>query len=135
MTVDEFLNGLEEPRRSDALALHQLIRKAVPQFEPFLAKGAIGYGKYRYRCSTGEADWYRIGLAPLKSGISLHVVAVDEKGWLAEQAKAEVGKAVVGKSCIRFKRLSDLDLDAVERLIRKAATTKAIAEVGSNDRS
>ena len=64
----------------------------------------------------------KIGLMCNKSGLSLHCLAVDSKGYVAEQFKARLPKAKVGKSCVRFKRLELVDEDALRDLVRKSAT-------------
>jgi len=55
----------------------------------------------------------------------------DEKVYLAEQAKARLGKASVGKSCIRFKRLADIELDALGDVLAKARRATAIGDTQS----
>ena len=133
MTPDQYIAATPEPKRSDLTRLDALIRRTVPSFEAFMAGNMIGYGKYHYRYESGrEGDSCRVGLAGNKSGISLYVTCVDEGGWLAEQWKHRLGKADVGKSCIRFKRLSDLDLDALTNVLRIARTLPAPGEVSSS---
>lgn len=92
--------------------------------------GMIGYGPYHYRYASGrEGDSARVGLAINKTGFSVYVSCVDEKGYLAEQAKARLGKASIGKSCIRFKRLADIELDVLREVLAKARTATAIGDV------
>ena len=126
-TVTEYLGEVPEPYRADARALHKLIRASVPELKPFLSSGMIGYGPYHYRYATGrEGDTFVVGLAGRKTGLALHVtLAVDGK-YLTETFADRVGKADVGKSCIRFRRLSDLDQKTIVTLLRSAG--KAAAE-------
>jgi hypothetical protein len=53
--------------------------------------------------------------------VSLYFCAADDEGYLAEANRERLGKVNVGKSCVRFKRLDDLDLDVVAELSRRAA--------------
>lgn len=53
--------------------------------------------------------------------VSLYICAADDDGYLAEQNADRLGNVNVGKSCIRFKRLDDIDLDVVSELTRRAA--------------
>jgi hypothetical protein len=130
-TPEQFIAKIEEPKRSDVAKLHALIRKTVPSFEPAISGSMIGYGRYEYRYESGrEGVSYRIALASNKTGISVYVCAVDERGWLAEQAKDDLGKASVGKSCIRFKRLADINLAALTTVFKKA---KKVAPPGALD--
>jgi Domain of unknown function (DU1801) len=121
-TVPEYFAQLDEPRRSDIKALHALITKTVPKLKPKIHAGMIGYGSYRYKYASGrEVDWPIISLASQKNYISVYVCASANGKYVAEQYKAELPKASIGKSCIRFKRLADIDLKALERVIKAGA--------------
>jgi hypothetical protein len=122
-THEEYIERLAEPRRSDVRALHELIRRTVPQLEPTMDFGMLGYGKYHYRYATGrEGDWQLVGVASNKNYISLYVTPTAPSGaYLAETYKDQLPKASIGKSCIRFKRLGDVDQEVLARLLRQAA--------------
>lgn len=129
-TPDEFLARVDPAKRADVDALHALIRETLPMFAPAVYGAMLGYGAYHYRYASGrEGDSYRVAVAPNKSGISVYVNAVDVGGWLAEQARDGLGKASVGKSCIRFKRLADLDLAALAALLRRVRVATTPGEV------
>lgn len=130
MTPTEWLAALAEPRRTELSTLHRLIRKAAPGFKPFVKGSMLGYGAYHYRYESGrEGDSFRVGLADNKQAMSLYVVAANERGYLAEQFRARLPKASIGKSCIRFKKLEQLDLEVVEALVRAATRTPALGEI------
>jgi hypothetical protein len=113
-TPEEYIAQLEEPRRGEIRTLHELIQKLVPDLEPHMMSGMIAYGTYHYRYASGrEGDWSVIALASRKQYISVYVCAADERGYLAERRKAEIPKADIGKSCIRFKKTSDIDLEVL----------------------
>jgi uncharacterized protein YdhG (YjbR/CyaY superfamily) len=124
-THDEYIDGLDEPRRSELRALHELVRAAAPDLKPTMEFGMPGYGKYHYRYDSGrEGDWMLVGFASNKNYISLYVTATtDDGGHLAESYQPRLPKASIGKSCIRFKRLSDVDTTALADLIKAAAAT------------
>lgn len=130
MTPAQWIAAVAEDRREDIAALHALITKAAPKLTPVVAGKMLGYGKYHYRYDSGrEGDSFRIAVASGKSGISVYVSAVDDQGvWLAEGAKAQLGKAKVGKSCIRFRRLADLDRAALADLVKRAVKRRAPGE-------
>jgi uncharacterized protein YdhG (YjbR/CyaY superfamily) len=120
-TPEAYIEALPEPRRSQVRELHELIRKSAPDLAPYIQSGMLGYGTYRYRSASGrEGDWCRVGLASNKATISLHVLMADESGRL-EAYKDRLPKADVGRSCVRFKRLEDVDVGVLEELIRKSA--------------
>lgn len=122
-TPAEYLAKLEEPRRTDIAALDQLIRATVPELEPFVHSGMLAYGPFHYRYASGrEGDWFRLGVASNKQYISLYACAVDPSGrYVAEAYKERLPKANIGKSCVRFKRLSDLDEAALASLLQATA--------------
>jgi Domain of unknown function (DU1801) len=121
-TSAEYIAKLEEPRKSEIAALDKLIRKLAPALEPFIHSGMLAYGHWHYKYDSGrEGDWFRIGLASNKNYISLYICATDAKGYIAERFKKELPKANIGKSCVRFKRLSDLDQAVLANLIREGA--------------
>ena len=62
-----------------------------------------------------------MALASQKRYISLYVTCETESGYLAEQYRERLPKADIGKSCVRFKRLSDVDQDELRSLVREAA--------------
>lgn len=122
-THEEYIERLAEPRRGEIRALHELIRRAVPQLEPTMDFGMLGYGRYHYIYPSGrEGDWMLVGVASNKNYISLYVTAAaPDGGYLAERYKDQLPKASIGRSCIRFKRLGDVDQEVLERLLRKVA--------------
>jgi len=128
-TPAEYIDMLEEPRKSDIRELDALIRKLAPKLEPHLASGMLAYGRYHYKGKSKgtEGEWFHIGLANNKRYISLYVMAANADGYLAESFKDKLPKADIGRSCVRFKRLSDLDLSALNELISQGAKWDPIA--------
>jgi uncharacterized protein YdhG (YjbR/CyaY superfamily) len=126
-TPEEYIERLSEPRRGEIRELHELIRRTVPELEPTMEFGMLGYGKYHYRYPSGrEGDWQLVGVASNKNYISLYVTAeAPGGGYLAEAYQDQLPKASIGKSCIRFKRLGDVDREVLERLLRDAVAAGA----------
>ena len=125
-TVDAYINQIEEPRQSDIRALHALISKAVPRLPPSIQSGMIGYGTYHYKYASGrEGNAPIIALASQKAYISVYLCATENGEYVSEKHAAELPKASVGKSCIRFKRLSDIDLKVLEKLVKQGAKIMA----------
>jgi hypothetical protein len=121
-TPEEYIAKLAEPRRSEVAKLHAFIRKTVPKLAPVIQGGMIGYGPFHYRYASGrEGDACRIGLASNKTAISLYACGADERGYVAERYKKKLPKANIGKSCVRFKKMADLDLAALKELLRETA--------------
>jgi hypothetical protein len=132
LTPDEYIARLDEPRRSEIRKLHTLITRTAPKLESHLASGMLAYGRYQYRPKRGPGgEWFNIGLASNKRYISLYVMATDPSGsrYLAETYKDRLPAADIGKSCVRFKSVDDLDQGALKQLIREGAAFKPIGQV------
>lgn len=123
-THEEYIAEVEDKRREDIQALHDLVRRTVPELEPTMDFGLMGYGKFSYKYKSGkDAEWMKIGIANNKQYISLYCCGSDEQGYVPERYRERLPKAKIGKSCVRFKRLSDLDEQVLQELIRE--TSKA----------
>jgi uncharacterized protein YdhG (YjbR/CyaY superfamily) len=124
-TPAEYIAKVDEERRIDIKALHALIRKNAPKLRPHLKTGMLGYGTYHYKYASGrEGDWAVIALANQKNYISLYVCALDGKKYLPEKYAKQLPKADIGRSCVRFKKLEDLDQEVLVKMIREAAAWK-----------
>lgn len=118
-TPREYLDGLPEPRRSELKQLHRLITKTAPALKSKMWSGMIGYGSYHYRYASGrEGDWFVVGLSSCKDHISFYSCLSDGKHYVVELYKKHLPKANIGRSCIRFKRLADVDLRVLARIIK-----------------
>lgn len=121
-TPEEYLSALPQPRQAELRVLHEAICQATPELTPHVRSGMLGYGTYHYRYESGrEGDWFIVGLASRKAGISLHLCVGDGDGYLAEKHRARLGKVTTGRSCVTFKRLADLNLPVALELVRQAS--------------
>lgn len=121
MTPEEYLAGVDERRRPDVVELDALITAAAPALPRVVTRGMIGYGPFRYRYATGrEGDATLPALAANKRHLSLYVLSADEGRYLAERYADRLPKASVGKSCVRFTRLADVDRGVLGELIADA---------------
>ena len=120
-TVSEYFAALPDAQRADAKRLHKLIRKTAPGLKLFLGPGGIGYGPMHVRYASGrEVDWFALGLNGRKHGLALHVMLPADGSPMPEIRKDRFPKGDVGKSCVRFRHLDDLDEKAVIALVRAA---------------
>jgi len=119
-TPTEYINSLEEPRKKEIKKLHSLICKTVPNLKPHMKYGMLGYGTYHYKYASGrEGDWMVIGLANQKNYISLYACLSDGKQYVAEKHKKDLPKCNIGKSCIRFRKLEDVDPIVIKRILKE----------------
>jgi hypothetical protein len=120
-TAKQYIAELDEPRKSEIAALDKLIQKATG-LKPFMMGGILAYGPYHYVYASGrEGDWAAVALASQKNYISLYACMAynGNKGYVAESYKPRLPKANIGKSCVRFKRLSDVDPKALAALLKE----------------
>ena len=138
-TPEAFLKTIAEPQRAELLKLHAIIRDTIPELDPVVSGTGVGYGPYHYKYASGrEGDSFIVSLAPRKSSISLYVTGYVDGGYLAESYASKLGTADCGKSCVRFRRLDQLNEPALRSLLRAASkgakSLSALAE-GRHDRA
>lgn len=117
--VDAFLDAItDEARRDDCRELLALMKRATGEEPQVWSSGLIGFGTYHYRSPSGqEGDWFPVGFASRKAAITVYLGL--ELDSLAELL-ADLGKHKTGKGCIYIKRLADVDVAALERLVTQA---------------
>lgn len=120
-TPEEYFKTLTEPRKGEVKKLFEFIKNTLPKLDIKMFGGIIGFGSYNYKSKSGrEGEWMLIGLASQKNYISIYVCAVDNNEYIAEKAKNKFPKASIGKSCIRIKKLEDIDLNELKELLLHA---------------
>lgn len=117
----EYFNSLTGEQKEAMEFLDKFIRANAPSLKPNFLYNMPGYGSFKYKNYKKEIiDWPTIAIANQKNYISIYVCAVDKGGYVAEQNKKDLGKVNVGKSCIRFKKIEDLNLDTLKKIIKLA---------------
>lgn len=128
--IEEYIAGQPEPKRSDMRALHRLILKAMPACKLWFLDGKdgsgktvsnpnIGYGLHTMKYAGGKTrEFYQIGLSANTTGISVYILGIEDKKYLARTYGKTLGKASVTGYCIKFKALKDIDPDTLEAAIR-----------------
>jgi hypothetical protein len=119
IAVTDFINSFvdNELKKQDSFELIELMKK-WSGFEPKMwGPTIIGFGSYHYKYASGnEGDSMIIGFSPRKNEFSLYVVAPDKDyGPLLDG----LGKYKMGKACIYFKKLSDLNFNALEAICKE----------------
>ncbi len=119
---EEYISSLVVERKEIILSLDKLIQKTVPALKPNFLYNMLGYGEFDYiNYKKDKIKWPIIALASQKNYVSLYVCALVDGKYLAEKYKDELGKVSVGKSCIKFKRLADLNIHVLKELLVEAA--------------
>jgi hypothetical protein len=125
--VYEFINSFasSEQKREDSIELVKFMQKVTGYPPKMWGPSMIGFGSYHYKSerSKQEGDWPLVAFSPRKTAISLYVYTGNPDH---EYLLKDLGKFTMGKACIYVKRMSDIDLGALERLIH--ATIKFLED-------
>lgn len=117
-SVDTYIAALTPERRAIVEFLHDFIQKTAPKLAPHFASNMLGYGSFPYKNYKKQMiEWPVVALASQKQYVSLYVCALKDGRYLAESYKKDLGKVSVGKSCIRFKKLEDLNLATLKEVL------------------
>jgi len=128
--IEAYLAAQPEPKRSDMRALHARILAAMPGCKLWFLDGKdasgktvtnpnIGYGLQTMKQAGGKMrDFYQIGISANTAGISVYILGLDDKTYLARTYGKKLGKASVTGYCIKFKALKDIDVDVLEAAVR-----------------
>lgn len=128
--IKKYIESHPEPKRSEMQLLHDLILQANPACKLWFLDGRndegkvvsnpnIGYGSQTMKyADSSTREFYQIGLSATTSGISVYIMGIEDKKYLAENYGKDLGKASVTGYCIRFKTLKDINIDILEAAIR-----------------
>ena len=128
--IRKYIDSQPEPKRSDMQTMHDIILKVSPACKLWFLDGTndegkvvsnpnVGYGSRDHKYADGTIDeFYQIGLSANKSGISVYIMGIEDKKFLAETFGKELGKASVTGYCIKFKTLKDINVEILDAVIR-----------------
>ena len=128
--IKEYITSQPEPKRSDMQELHRIILGVMPACKLWFLDGKdstgktvsnpnIGYGSYSIKYADGKTrEFYQIGFSANTSGISVYIMGLKDKKYLAQTYGKALGKASVSGYCIKFKTLKDINTDLLEEAIR-----------------
>ncbi|PKP30157.1 MAG: hypothetical protein CVT99_14490 [Bacteroidetes bacterium HGW-Bacteroidetes-16] len=128
--IKKYITSQPEPKRSEMQALHELTLQVLPACKLWFSDGKnsegktianpnIGYGFYTIKYADGtNREFYQIGLSANKTGISVYILGIKDKTYLAKTYGNKLGKASVTGYCIKFKTLKDINIDILEATIR-----------------
>lgn len=115
-SVTAFLNKItDEQRRKDCQTVLNLMKQATGEEPKMWGSSIVGFGKYHYRYASGrEGEWPIIGFSPRKTDLTLYITPGFEK---FESLMAKLGKYKTGKSCLYIKKLDDVEVPVLKKLI------------------
>lgn len=128
--IKKYIASQLEAKRTDMEKLHKLILKLLPKAKLWFLDGKndkgkivsnsnIGYGSYNIKYVDGKTkEFYQIGLSANTTGISVYIMGLKDKTYLAKTYVKKLGKASVTGYCIKFKSLKDINTDILADAIR-----------------
>jgi len=128
--IKQYITSQPEPKRSDMQDLHRIMLETMPACKLWFLDGKddkgktvsnpnAGYGSYTIRYADGTTrEFYQIGLSANKTGISVYILGINDKTYLAQTYGKKLGKASVTGYCIRFKTIKDIKIDILQAAIR-----------------
>ena len=128
--INEYIASQPELKRADLEMLHQRILKLFPKCKLWFLDGKddkgkivsnpnIGYGFQTIKYADGKSrEFYQIGISANTTGISVYIIGIEDKNFLAQTYGKEIGKASVTGYCIKFKKLKDINIEILEAAIR-----------------
>jgi hypothetical protein len=134
--IKQYISSQPEPKRNDMQSLHRIILKVMPACKLWFLDGKnsenktvtnpnIGYGFQTIKYADGTSrEFYQIGMSANTTGISVYILGIKDKQYLAHAYGKKIGKASVSGYCIKFKTLKDINTDILEAAIRYRTETQ-----------
>lgn len=134
--INEYIKSQPEPKKIEMQELHILILQLMPKCKQWFFDGknedgkqvahpTIGYGNYTITYKDGSTrEFFRIGLLANPTGLSVHIMGLDDKKFLIDKYGKTIGKAKVGSYGITFKSIKDINLEILKEAIRFRAELK-----------
>jgi len=128
--IKDYIASQPEAKQSDMQELHKTILKVMPGCKLWFLDGKdstgktvsnpnIGYGAYIIKYAGGKTrEFYQIGLSANTTGISVYIMGIDDKTYLAKTYGKQLGKASVTGYCIKFKALKDINIDILKAAVQ-----------------
>ena len=128
--IREYITNQPEPKQSDLQTLHDHTLQMSPGCKLWFSDGKnsegkvvtnpnIGYGSYTINYADGtNREFFQIGLSANKTGISVYILGLEDKTYLAKAFGETIGKASVTGYCIKFRSVKDIDIKVLQAAIR-----------------
>ena|SRR5688572_5805451 len=118
--VTDFINEFSDSdqKRKDSFELVKLMQDITGHKPKMWGPTMVGFGTYHYKYASGhEGDAFLVGFSPRKAAISLYVyTGLDEHEYLLN----DLGKFKIGKVCIYVKKLSDINIPQLKKLMKES---------------
>ena len=141
--IKKYITSLPEPKRSEMQELHLRTLQAIPGCKLWFEDGkdsenktvsnpTIGYGLYTIKYANGKTrEFFQIGISANKTGISVYILGISDKTYLAQTFGKQLGKANVSGYCIRFKTLKEINIDILEAAVRYGVNNSSMSSTAT----
>lgn len=135
--IETYIASQPQVKRKDMMDLHKKILEILPDGKLWFEDGknsdgkivsnpSIGYGNYTMRYTDGKTrEYYQVGMSANTTGISVYILGIPDKKYLADTYSKELGKASISGYCIKFKKLEDINLPVLQEAIKNGAEISA----------
>ena len=123
-SVSAFLEKVaDEGRRADCRAVVDIMQSVIKEEPRMWGSSIVGFGRYHYKGKSGrEGEWPITGFSPRKGDLTLYIMGGFDK--FPELMKG-VGKYRTGKSCLYIRKLSDVDVKVLRKLVAQSVKLMA----------
>jgi hypothetical protein len=120
-SVEKFLSSVaDEKRRTECFKVLGLMQDITKQPPKMWGSSVVGFGSYTYKYKSGrEGEWFLTGFSPRKQDLSIYLGTGYEPD---SEFLEELGKHKMGKSCLYIKKLEDIKLSILKKLIKASVT-------------
>jgi hypothetical protein len=118
-SVEKFLNDVaDDKKRNDCFTVLEIMKQVTKSEPKMWGSSIVGFGSYCYRYQSGrELDWFLTGFSPRKQALTLYVMpGFKGHGELLKK----LGKHKTGTGCLYIKRIEDIDLPTLRKLIQQS---------------
>lgn len=128
--IKDYISSQPEAKRKDMQELHRIILEINPSIKLWFLDGKnsenktvsnpnIGYGLQLIKYADGSTkEFYKVGLSANTTGISVYILGIEDKSFLANTYGKKIGKASVTGYCIKFKALKDINIEILKEAIQ-----------------
>lgn len=136
--IEQYIAIQPEPKQSEMRELHDMMLALMPACQLWFLDGkdqkgkivsnpSIGYGSRSIQYANGKTrEFYQIGMSANTTGISVYILGIDDKKYLARTFGRDLGNATVTGYCIKFKTLADMEVKALKAAIQSGTGQEGI---------
>ena len=127
-SVSEFIDKIADlQRREDCRAVADIMRDVTGEEPKMWGSSIVGFGSYHYKYASGrEGDWMITGFSPRKGDLTLYIMGGFDS---FSDLMKDLGKYKTGKSCLYIKKLADIDIGVLRKLVKKSVNLMASQRV------